>query len=172
MEAIWNGLTPQERKELLAPSYRLDLLMYSHVLDRVIVREWDMMHKNDQTIFTAQAQANRSLVSEELQAKINRLESGAANVENTTETAQATANRFHTPITIIQANWRKALTWNVCAELAAKRAAQVDGTCIVTILPDDWFITTIVDKTNASDYNAALLAPAFWAAFANRQEPA
>lgn len=79
--------------------------------------------------------------------------------------AQQTANRFHTPITIIQANYRADLTWQVSAELAGKRAEQCEGSCVLTLLPNDWFQTTIVDKIMASDYNTALMAPSFWAGF-------
>jgi len=79
--------------------------------------------------------------------------------------AQQTADRFGTPITIIQANYKADLTWQVSAELAGRRAEQCEGTCVLTLLPNDWFDTTIIEKITSSDYNAGLFAPSFWASF-------
>lgn len=85
METIWNGLTEAGRRELLAPSYTFDLLMYPHVLDKIIARSWDDMHVNDQTIITVQMQTNRSLVSDELKARIDSLTASTVYTERMTE---------------------------------------------------------------------------------------
>jgi hypothetical protein len=85
MENIWNGLTDAERRELLSPSYVFDLLMYPHMLDKIIARSWDALHVNDQTIIAVQMQANRRLVSNDLQAKIDSLTASTVYTEHMTE---------------------------------------------------------------------------------------
>jgi|SRR5882724_2720867 len=85
METIWDRLTEVERRELLAPSYTFDLLMYPHVLDKIIARPWAGMHVNDQIIITVQVEANRKLVSEELQIRIANLGASTVYTERMTE---------------------------------------------------------------------------------------